>query len=896
MSIPARRSRVSIGRCTGTQGGRPILRLEGANWTAGTVTGPHQEGDLLYVGFTKPAERRGPIVLGPTDPWLSSKEFGPGIFGVSIPKGWLLNRGGGGLGFNTGGQELAPDTSTSTVFCGPYTRIYAQIFVETKSDGWRVFVLSGTSSGQPYKLECFDPDTPGEDALWTNSFGTAVLFSTHGYSLQYDTKTDLILVTYDNSGDANLASHFGTFHAGTGLSALSTDLAAPGSGRGGPIFAGWASMHNATLVVVSCFQQYEWTGAETYDSQLPAVLSQPNVYHTETARGRRLIRSLSTTAANEIWSIDPRTLCSGDNVLVRQIGEASSRLGFSLVPATTWYFPAHAGDPPCVANGRVHLFVSWHNGLSDAEAQNFGHWEKAGETFKPVGLLGSTFDNQGGAHPSPNSFTATPSVSLDCRFCRASIVALDPKTKAVRKRYDFPALDAADSDHYVVDQDTFDNATLGSNASGAATLQAGLPNDSLWNVEGFDPLYETILAPKFAGNGDSQITATHVKRFPQWKYWTSGAGYYCDPIPGSIFCLDGITSGIGWQVRPTSLGATANAIAADKDGNLYLVFLQPYGVISPRESQFRGNRSPYDANYTAPKMARKVIYNEEAAIIDDIWIPVPYRHIAFRSFLLSLNKDLDFRWKIELTTWHNDLQFASPSLVGKVPYAGTSLRLIVGEANLFLLRTKRRAVAGPVPNNTTGVITPATAPRALDVAWHNGLRYAETWLESYSLDGELEWAEQISDGLEDAEGGHGLPGSFGGPAPHVAGWSMVGSRGVNGNSWVCGRIVYGTDLAIQGSHAFQSEFTPGKLFVANATGLTTLRSAVPTDMGIEAINTLTNDLKSFRIPTQGDFPGVFTWVPHMPPPMVGGHVLYGWNDETNSEGNGAGKVYLRRYA
>lgn len=851
MSIPVKRSRVSIGRCTGTQGGRPTLRLEGGNWTAGTVTGPHQEGDLLYVGFTKPAERRGPIVIGPVDPYLSAKDFPSTIFERN-PKIWTNYLGNYRLNHLASSSVGPLDLmATPSVITGPHTTFTVTVFEPGEifaDEGWGYFAaqpitsgitgmvqyfvgagqtpalafvrVNGTNSSN-FRQEIVCVSTTGGD-LWTylvnDPFSTSAFFpqvnTDHTY-LHYLEDLDLLAFSYVRpSFTSGIRLVF--LDAATGELAFETSM--PYSVIGTP---GTPNMHSGQLWLPDgrlSVLNHQQAWQESDGSRTTSETNRTITGYTLNQEGE----SVDLT-----FRLDPLELAFNGSVPTHGRCKGMTGPGVYLKSEDAYVIP-----------------VSFSEGLPYNVEVNYQH----------------------NLTRRPSSAASTSVVSNNTRIQKASLIKFKPDGIVHSDRYDFPALDADNASTYTVDTTAFANCPLplgyietfeeGWNNtyddvdnSVVTTMQVNLTGPALEGWQAMVP-----------GSEGLEYGGPPCTTWPQHNYWPSSAHYSFGQQNGSVF------------------GGSPVGIVADNQDNIYMEYFVPYRLILPTRlaQEYFVDQETEHAKFFI-KSAYTYMYKtfetghttNPSGTLTNIWAGVAAPIIKFKHFIGSWTKKLVHRWSIDLTKYFPDM--GGQGGISNIPFVGRVMGIVPAGANrLFVLRlVPVQPTAQGLYDTTLGAFSGGAAPLTFhaDLDCYDSRTGGGLWT-SRLVGGE---PSTQTGGVINEEGGGGVNYTYvSGITAGLNSW-IYGSG--DGDPWVFGRADASptSDNPASGTGYGIPYANRDKFFIAGKDGVLTSRTPTSKDPG----NPLELNTRLFN------------------PLLYEGSCYYPWLDVENELGNGV-KWYIRK--
>lgn len=765
---------------------------------------------------------------------------------------WYWCRGSAANAMRAGTKNAQVSLSTSsTVWAGPLSdggtasrTIVAMVIYRIGTDE-HIATLAVTSTTQ-YTLYCHKISDASQ--VWATSFAFTTAVSSQdltGMWLQYNADQDVLTVAGMKFVSSFASADKVWMFSGTGtpLGTYVDDTAGHMVARGfitqGERIVRVYHTHN-TLIT------HPQTALEVGEQIAnPDIAANRRFQHKVT--GFALSVDSGAATLEEEWTWDPRTLLE-DTPSVAVVKSQTSAMASALVPVLM-----PGASVPYIASREAMVFaVSAHMPLRCNESRNWGHQQKLGQT--PV------------AHRPDDAGTA---YRLDCRSFNGWIIAL--KTDGtVDWEYELGEISATDADHYIVDTANFGQAIIPADVDPSPPPGAyarytyiGLPNDQHYDVAAELAAAYGIFAYVYPGS-IPQVWPTRAadpsgvafsKLYPQYKYWQMGAGYHWEPTSEIRSGDNRSEDGTGTAAVPTPHNPQ---LALDADDNIYCAYLQPYGIVSPIHPflhQTHYSTFSYQQR-TGYKFRREMDVPTPGSWTDRYeYFDLPWRHTAWRSFLMSLSSAGELRWRVELTFWGDDYQFSSATLNDEVPYAGSVLRVIPTSQGLFVLRTIRLPVMAPKTIPTLAQIF-STSGDILDYAGHRGCRFCKTVLELYSLaTGARQWQETLYDPSSDGSATMPSTNPVGfqpSSRYHLDGAWMYGSES-NGLPWVVGRI----------SHAAVS-----KMFTADSSGVVTLRDATSTDpLQAASDSAISSD-----------------------------SMFYRWQDTANIQGNGANRWYLRRWS
>lgn len=862
----------------------------------------YRKGDCVVIGFLEDSPFL-PFIL------CTGRVSGGRGPGITINSVWFISHGSERNAFLAGASNAAPSIEESAVWAGPFADapdffavpgiVGMVAFEEDSSIRVAVLAITDNIPDADFRLTCLD--SSGE-VVWETDFAYAFERLHAGINLQYNPVRDLLVVTTTSRqaqfSNTITATTWRCFNASTGASlGVHTDTTTKHFWK-----EGW--MMTGSRVVRTYHVHGFSSGSFQVGSSTPLVwpitaveIGTAVVNNAFSASDfRDQARILGAAIAADLsedgdpltldWEFHPGQLYDSGNqtvparCVVKSLG-ASGTSPVDQMPVCR-AFPA----PYLPSRKSIVVPVSAHIALSTAEPENFGHFQKSGY----MAYLNNMPDQNGVADV------------LNCREFTGWLAALKVANGRVDWKRKFATITSLNSAHYVVDDASFGNYTPPSPTTDVTVIDGsgrtltvntswtyiGKPDDQQWDVEAStyttptsDASYPSSGGVAILGAGGGSVLPTTItgseaaparvpgrsaKLFPQYLYWPMSAGYHFDPTPailaGDLWVSEDVSLATGGAGHAPSF--TGAQVATDEDDNIYLVRLQPYGIVSCRHPLlFKTYADALGYHDHATKLAGKRITATTVGpgpnpnVVQDVtWevCDLPWRHVAFRSFLLKFDSEGNQLLEKELTFWGSDYQFSSASLAGTVPYAGCCLRISPASTVLFVLRTIRLPVSAPatIPANISGTI----AGDVLDYAGHRGTRFCKTVLEAYrKTDFELLWQETLYNPADD--GSATLPTTnppFTTPTSryHLDAFWMYGSEGSNeGDPWIIGHIRHGDVL---------------KVFRADSTGVVELRDGEDNDpvSGQECI-------------------------------VADGHLYYRWKDADDIVGDGVNKEHLRRF-
>lgn len=766
---------------------------------------------------------------------------------------WYWCRGSAANAMRAGTENAQISLSTSsTVWAGPLSdggtasrTIVAMVVYRIGTDE-HIATLAVTSTTQ-YTLYCHKVSDASQ--VWSTSFAFTTAVSSQdltGMWLQYNADLDVLAVagmkivsSFVSADKVWMFSGTDGTLQGTYVDDAAGHMVARGFLTQGERIVRVYHTHN-TLIT------YPQTALEVGEQIAnPDIAANRRFQHKVTGFALSVNAGAATLA--EEWTWDPRTVLEA-TPSVAVVKSQTSAMAGALVPVLM-----PGASVPYISSREAMVFaISAHMPLRCNESRNWGHAQKLGQT--PA------------VHRPDDAGTA---YRLDCRSFNGWIIAL--KTDGtVDWEYEIGEILATDADHYIVDTANFGQATIPADVDPSPPPGAyvrytyiGLPNDQHYDVAAESAAAYGIFAYVYAGS-IPQVYPTRAaapsgvafsKLYPQYKYWQMGAGYHWEPTAEIRSGDNRSEDGTGTAAVPTNHNPQ---LALDADDNIYCAYLQPYGIVSPiHPFLHKTHYSTFSYQQrTGYKFRREMDVPTVGSWTDRYeYFDMPWRHTAWRSFLMSLSPAGQLRWRVELTFWGDDYQFSSATLDDEVPYAGSVLRVIPTSAGLFVLRTIRLPVMAPKTIPALAQIF-STSGDILDYAGHRGCRFCKTVLELYSLaTGARQWQETLYDPSSDASATMPSTNPVGfqpSSRYHLDGAWMYSSES-SGLPWVVGRI----------SHAAVS-----KMFTADSAGVVTLRDATSTDpLQAASDSAISSD-----------------------------SMFYRWQDTANTQGNGANRWYLRRWS